>query len=127
IPAAIENVITEKNADRIKAKIISEGANGPTTPEADKILHKKGTIVIPDILANAGGVTMSWIEWSHNRMGCWLTDEEALARLDKKMTHNFHEVYNEWQKKYSEYPMRVAAYVIAIDRVVRAMKLRGWI
>ncbi len=127
IPAAIENVITEKNADRIKAKIISEGANGPTTPEADKILHKKGTIVIPDILANAGGVTMSWIEWSHNRMGCWLTDEEALARLDKKMTHNFHEVYKEWQKKYSEYPMRAAAYVIAIDRVVRAMKLRGWI
>ena len=127
MPAALENVITEKNADNIKAKIISECANGPTTPEADHILHKKGVIVIPDILANAGGVMMSWIEWSHNRMGCWLTDEEALDRLDKKMTHNFHEVYNEWQKKYSDHPMRAAAYAIAVDRVVRAMKLRGWI
>ncbi|MEM2535255.1 MAG: hypothetical protein QXD12_05555, partial [Candidatus Nezhaarchaeales archaeon] len=68
-----------------------------------------------------------WIEWSHNRMGCWLTDEEALARLDKMMTINFNKVLDEWQKKYSEYPMRVAAYVIAIDRVVKAMKLRGWI
>ncbi|WFO75262.1 Glu/Leu/Phe/Val dehydrogenase [Desulfurococcaceae archaeon MEX13E-LK6-19] len=127
IPAAIENVITEKNADRIKAKVISEGANGPTTPEADVILHKKGAVVIPDILANAGGVTMSWIEWSHNRMGCYLTDEEALSRLDKIMSHNFNRVFDEWQKKYSDHPMRAAAYAIAVDRVVRAMKLRGWI
>ncbi|MET1159907.1 MAG: Glu/Leu/Phe/Val dehydrogenase [Thermoprotei archaeon] len=127
VPAAIENVITDKNAPRIKAKIISEGANGPTTPEADRILHEKGVVVIPDILANAGGVTMSWIEWSHNRMGCWLTDEEALDRLDKMMSRNFNRVFDEWQKKYSEYPMRAAAYAIAVDRVVRAMKLRGWI
>ncbi len=127
IPAAIENVITEKNADKIKAKVISEGANGPTTPEADVILHKKGAVVIPDILANAGGVTMSWIEWSHNRMGCYLTDEEALNRLDKIMSHNFNRVFDEWQKKYSDHPMRAAAYAIAVDRVVRAMKLRGWI
>lgn len=127
MPAALENVITEKNAPNVKAKIISECANGPTTPEADNILHKKDVIVIPDILANAGGVMMSWIEWSHNRMGCWLTDEEALERLDRKMTHNFHEVYNEWRKKYSDHPMRAAAYAIAVDRVVRAMKLRGWI
>ncbi|MDH5815204.1 MAG: Glu/Leu/Phe/Val dehydrogenase [Candidatus Nezhaarchaeota archaeon] len=127
IPAAIENVITKENVERIKAKVIVEGANGPTTPEADKFLHERGVMVVPDILANAGGVTMSWIEWSHNRMGCWLTDEEALARLDKMMTINFNKVLDEWQKKYSEYPMRVAAYVIAIDRVVKAMKLRGWI
>ncbi|MEM4369803.1 MAG: Glu/Leu/Phe/Val dehydrogenase, partial [Desulfurococcaceae archaeon] len=80
VPAAIENVITSENVNRVKAKIISEGANGPTTPEADKVLHEKGTVVIPDILANAGGVTMSWIEWSHNRMGCFLTEEEALSR-----------------------------------------------
>ncbi len=127
VPAAVENVITEKNADRIKAKIISEGANGPTTPEADRILHKKGVIVLPDILANAGGVTMSWIEWCHNRMGGWLTDEEALSRLDRIMSQNFNSVFDEWQKKYSEYPMRIAAYAIAVDRVVRAMKVRGWI
>jgi glutamate dehydrogenase (NAD(P)+) len=127
VPAAIENVITAENVNRVKAKIISEGANGPTTPEADKVLHERGAVVIPDILANAGGVTMSWIEWAHNRMGCILTDEEALTRLDKIMTQNFNRVFDEWQKKYSEYPMRVAAYVIAVDRVVRAMKLRGWI
>jgi len=127
VPAAIENVITRENVNRVKAKLIVEGANGPTTPEADEILHERGAVVVPDILANAGGVTMSWIEWSHNRMGCWLTDEEALARLDKMMTLNFNRVYDEWQKKYSQYPMRVAAYVIAVDRVVRAMKLRGWI
>lgn len=127
VPAAIENVITEKNAPNIKAKVISEGANGPTTPEADKILHQKGVVVIPDILANAGGVTMSWIEWSSNRMGCWLTDEEALNRLDKIMTKNFNLVFDEWQKKYNDHPMRAAAYAIAVDRVVKAMKLRGWI
>jgi glutamate dehydrogenase (NAD(P)+) len=127
VPAAVENVITAENVNRVKAKIISEGANGPTTPEADKVLHERGVVVIPDILANAGGVTMSWIEWAHNRMGCILTDEEALTRLDKIMTQNFNRVFDEWQKKYSEYPMRVAAYVIAVDRVVRAMKLRGWI
>ncbi|MEM3926288.1 MAG: Glu/Leu/Phe/Val dehydrogenase [Desulfurococcaceae archaeon] len=127
IPAAIENVITAKNANNIKAKIIVEGANGPTTPEADKLLHEKGIVVIPDILANAGGVVMSWIEWSHNRMGCWLTDEEALSRLDKMMTINFHRVFDEWQRRYGEYPMRTAAYAIAVDRVVRAMKARGWI
>ena len=127
VPAAIENVITKSNAPRIKAKIISEGANGPVTPEADRVLHEKEIVVIPDILANAGGVTMSWIEWSHNRMGCWLTDEEALDRLDKIMTKNFNKVFDEWEKKYREYPMRAAAYAIAVDRVVKAMKLRGWI
>jgi len=127
VPAAVENVITRENVNRIKAKLVVEGANGPTTPEADKILHDRGVVVVPDILANAGGVTMSWIEWSHNKMGCFLTEEEALSRLDKIMTINFNKVYDEWQKKYSNYPMRVAAYAIAVDRVVKAMKLRGWI
>jgi len=127
VPAAIENVITKDNVERVKAKLIVEGANGPTTPEADKVLHDKGVVVVPDILANAGGVVMSWIEWSHNKMGCFLTDEEAISRLDKMMTLNFNRIFDEWQKKYSNYPMRVAAYVIAIDRVVKAMKLRGWI
>ena len=127
VPAAVENVITKDNAPRVKAKIISEGANGPTTPEADEILRKKDTIVIPDILANAGGVVMSWIEWANNRMGNWLTEEEALARLEKKMVENFSNVYSEWQRRFHEYPMRIAAYAIAVERVVNAMKLRGWI
>lgn len=127
VPSAIENVITLENAEKIKAKLISEGANGPTTPEADQVLHKKGIIVVPDILANAGGVVMSWIEWSHNRMGCWLTDEEALSRLDRIMSNNFQKVFDEWEKKLHQYPMRAAAYAIAVDRVVKAMKIRGWI
>ncbi len=127
IPAAIEEVITKDNADRIKAKVISEGANGPTTPEADIILRKKDAIVIPDILANAGGVIMSWIEWANNRMGNWLTEEEALRRLENKMVENFGKVYDEWQKRFYDHPMRTAAYAIAVERVLNAMKLRGWI
>ena len=127
VPAAIEEVIPKENADRIKAKVISEGANGPTTPEADIILRKKGAIVIPDILANAGGVIMSWIEWANNRMGNWLTEEQALDRLEHKMVENFNRVYEEWQKRFYEHPMRTAAYALAVERVLKAMELRGWI
>ena len=129
VPAAIENVITEANADRIKAKAIVEAANGPTTPDAEVILTKKGIVVVPDILANAGGVIMSHIEWVNNRMGGWITEEEAKNRLEQKMINNFNKVYEYWQSKLdtSKYNMRAAAYMIAVDRVVRAMKLRGWI
>ncbi len=129
VPAAIENVITEANADKIKAKAIVEAANGPTTPEAEEILTKKGIIVVPDILANAGGVIMSHIEWVNNRMGGWITEEEARNRLEQKMMNNFAKVWDYWQTKLdtSKYNMRAAAYAIAVDRVVRAMKLRGWI
>ncbi len=129
VPAAIENVITEANADKIKAKAIVEAANGPTTPEAEEILTKKGIVVVPDILANAGGVIMSHIEWVNNRMGGWITEEEAKNRLEAKMTNNFNRVWDYWQNKLdtSKYNMRAAAYAIAVDRVVRAMKLRGWI
>ncbi len=129
VPAAIENVITEANADRIKAKAIVEAANGPTTPEAEEILTKKGIVVVPDILANAGGVIMSHIEWVNNRMGGWITEEEARRRLEEKMTNNFMAVWDYWQSKLdtSKHNMRDAAYAIAVDRVVRAMKLRGWI
>ncbi|NOZ31164.1 MAG: Glu/Leu/Phe/Val dehydrogenase [Crenarchaeota archaeon] len=129
VPAAIENVITEANADRIKAKVIVEAANGPTTPDAEEILTKKGIIVVPDILANAGGVIMSHIEWVNNRMGGWITEEEARTRLEQKMVANTLKVWDYWQNKLdtSKYNMRAAAYAIAVDRVVRAMKLRGWI
>lgn len=129
IPAAIENVITEENADRIKAKIIAEAANGPTTPEAEEILTKKGIVVIPDILANSGGVIVSHIEWANNRIGGLITEDEARQRLENKMTTNFERVWDYWNKKLdtSKHNMRAAAYAIAVERVVNAMKLRGWI
>ncbi|MEB3851528.1 MAG: Glu/Leu/Phe/Val dehydrogenase [Desulfurococcales archaeon] len=129
VPAAIENVITEANADKIKAKVISEAANGPTTPAAEEVLTKKGIVVVPDILANAGGVIVSHIEWVNNRMGGWIKEEEAKARLEEKMVNNFHAVWDFWQKRLdtSKYNMRAAAYAIAVERVYRAMKLRGWI
>ncbi len=129
VPAAIENVITEENADRIKAKIIAEAANGPTTPEAEAKLTPRGIVVIPDILANAGGVIMSHIEWVNNRMGGYITEDEAKHKLEQKMTENFARVWDYWNKKLdtSKYNMRTAAYAIAVERVVNAMKLRGWI
>ena len=129
VPAAIENVITEENADRIKAKIIAEAANGPTTPEAEAKLTQRGIVVIPDILANSGGVIMSHIEWVNNRMGGYITEDEAKRKLEQKMTENFARVWDYWNKKLdtSKYNMRTAAYAIAVERVVNAMKLRGWI
>jgi len=127
IPAALENAITKENVDKIKAKIIAEAANGPTTPEADVELAKRGVVVIPDILANAGGVIMSHIEWVNNRMGGWIKEEEALARLEEKMTNNFEEVWKFWEEIGRDHPMRDAAYGVAVKRVVEAMKLRGWI
>jgi glutamate dehydrogenase (NAD(P)+) len=127
VPAAIENVITEQNANRIKAKIIAEAANGPTTAEADKILAQRGIIVIPDILANAGGVIMSHIEWVNNRMGGWITEEEAKRALENKMAQNTLAVWDYWHKEFdtSKHPMRDAAYALAVKRVIEAMKLRG--
>ncbi len=127
VPAALENVITEKNVERVKAKVISEGANGPTTPEADEVLARKEVIVVPDILANAGGVIMSHIEWVNNRMGGWITEEEAKNKLIEKMTNNFNAVWDFWNKIGRDKPMRDAAYGLAVKRVVEAMKLRGWI
>jgi len=125
IPAALENVITDKNAPNIKAKIIAELANGPTTPEADDILYKNGVHVIPDFLCNAGGVTVSYFEMVQNfYMYCW-NEEEVHERLDKKMTTAYHSVLD-IRKEYN-INMRQAAYVRAVERVVEAMKLRGWV
>ncbi|MBN1643891.1 MAG: Glu/Leu/Phe/Val dehydrogenase [Dehalococcoidales bacterium] len=125
IPAAIENVITEKNAGKIKAKIIAELANGPTIPEADDILYKKGIHVIPDFLCNAGGVTVSYFEMVQNFSLYPWEEAEVQERLDKKMTA----AYNSVLKTSRDYKinMRQAAYVIAVKRVVEAMKLRGWV
>lgn len=125
IPAALENVITENNASRIKAKIICELANGPTNLEADHTLYKNGKFVIPDFLANAGGVTVSYFEWVQNLYGLYWSAEEVYEKLDKKMTKAFHEMY-EMHKEKKVHP-RLAAYLVSIARVAEAMKLRGWV
>ncbi|MBN1380451.1 MAG: Glu/Leu/Phe/Val dehydrogenase [Deltaproteobacteria bacterium] len=125
LPSALENVITEANASKMKAKIIAELANGPTTPEADEILHKNGVHVIPDFLCNAGGVTVSYFEMVQNFYMYYWDVEDVHERLNKKMTVAYHSVLDA-SKKYN-INMRQAAYVVAVARVVEAMKLRGWV
>jgi glutamate dehydrogenase (NAD(P)+) len=124
IPAALENQITGKNADKIKAKIVLELANGPTTPEADEILYKKGILDIPDFLANAGGVTVSYFEWVQNINGYYWTLDEVYQRLDQKMTKAFWDVMDAMEK-YKVEP-RTAAYIVAVKRVADAVRIRGW-
>jgi glutamate dehydrogenase (NAD(P)+) len=123
IPAAIENQLTGANADKVKAKIILELANGPTTPEADEIFFKKGVLLMPDFLSNAGGVTVSYFEWVQNITGDYWTEGEVYKKLDAKMTKAAQDVLATY-KKYNVDP-RTAAYTIAVKRVADAMKLRG--
>ncbi|HHE40670.1 MAG TPA: Glu/Leu/Phe/Val dehydrogenase [Candidatus Cloacimonetes bacterium] len=124
-PAALENVITMDNAGNIKAKIVCELANGPTTPEADEILHKNGIHVIPDFLANAGGVTVSYFEQVQNTYNYYWPLEEVYEKLDQKMSTAYNSVY-EMHKKQNVH-MRLAAYMIAVSRVAEACKFRGWV
>jgi len=125
VPAALEHVITGENAAKIRAKIVAEAANGPTTPEADDILYEKGVHVIPDFLCNAGGVTVSYFEMAQNfNRYCW-TEEEVHERLDERMTAAYHATLR-GSKKY-DVNMRRSAYVVAIERVVEAMQTRGWV
>ncbi len=123
IPAALENVITTKNAPKIRAKVICEGANGPTTAAADAILDEKGIFVIPDILANAGGVTVSYFEWVQDRMGYFWSEDDVNSRLSGIMTRSFHDVLQ--LSKQHRVNMRTAAYMVSISRVATVHRLRG--
>jgi glutamate dehydrogenase (NAD(P)+) len=123
IPAATENVITSRNADKIRARIVVEGANGPTTAVADEILAEKRIFVMPDILANSGGVTASYFEWVQDRMGFFWKEAEVIQRLEDIMKESFEDVV-----RYAEahnVNNRIAAYMLAIDRVAINIKQRG--
>ncbi len=125
IPAALEGVLTEANADQVKAKIILELANGPTTPEADRIFHERGIYVLPDFLANAGGVTVSYFEMVQNAYNYYWDAETVYERLDRKMTEAYRAVHAAAEEHGVH--NRLAAYIVAVARVVEAIKLRGWV
>jgi glutamate dehydrogenase (NAD(P)+) len=123
VPAAKENVITSQNAHRIRARILCEGANGPTTAVADSILAESGVFVIPDILANAGGVTVSYFEWVQDRQGYFWNEQLVNKRLEEIMVNSFRDVVGYAEKHRVN--NRTAAYMLALDRVAFAIKLRG--
>ncbi len=124
VPAALENQITSTNADRIKAKIIGEAANGPTTPEADRILFDKGVFLLPDILANAGGVTVSYFEWVQDIQSFFWEESDINGKLQKIMSRSFNDVYRIATERRVD--MRTAAYVLAVGRVAEATRVRGF-
>jgi glutamate dehydrogenase (NAD(P)+) len=123
VPAALENVITSKNASKVQARIICEGANGPTTAGADSILEEKGIFVIPDILANAGGVTVSYFEWVQDRGGYFWPEDVVNDRLREIMTRSFKDVQD--LARQHKVNMRTAAYMLSISRVATVHRLRG--
>ncbi|WP_303965192.1 Glu/Leu/Phe/Val dehydrogenase [Sporosarcina ureae] len=125
VPAAIENQITEENAHNIKANIVVEAANGPTTAEATKILTDRGILLVPDVLASAGGVTVSYFEWVQNNMGYYWTEEEVREKMTQKMVAAFENVYNVSSTRNID--MRLAAYMIGVRRTAEASRFRGWV
>lgn len=129
-PDAMENQITTENVGKVKAKIIVEGANGPTTPEAEIKLYEMGTVIVPDFLANAGGVIMSYLEWVENLQWYFWDEDETRARLERIMKNNFLKVYNKFEEikgEKKEVTMRDAALIISIERLYEAMRYRGWL
>ncbi|MDF2536540.1 MAG: Glu/Leu/Phe/Val dehydrogenase, partial [Bacillales bacterium] len=125
VPAALENQITKENAPFIKAKIVVEGANGPTTPEGSCILEERGIVLVPDVLANAGGVTVSYFEWVQNNQGYYWSEEEVERKLDAMMVKSFNEIYELANSRRVD--MRLAAYMVGVRRMAEASRLRGWI
>jgi glutamate dehydrogenase (NAD(P)+) len=123
VPAALENVITSENADQIQAKIVGEGANGPTTPAAAKIMFEKDIMVVPDILCNAGGVTVSYFEWVQDRLGYFWSEEDVNNRLEEHMVRAFNDVYAVSEEYKCS--LRVASYILAVKRVTDVLLLRG--
>ncbi|MEM4734525.1 MAG: Glu/Leu/Phe/Val dehydrogenase [Candidatus Thorarchaeota archaeon] len=123
-PCALENQITEHNADKVKASLIVEGANGPTTPGADKILNERKVMVVPDILANAGGVTVSYFEWVQGLQNLFWDEQEVNEKLTKIMSRSFREV-RDTQKKYNLKDLRTAAMALAVERIAKVIQLRG--
>jgi glutamate dehydrogenase (NAD(P)+) len=123
VPAALENVLNRDNARQVKAKLIAEAANGPTTPEADAVFRAKGTVVIPDILANAGGVTVSYFEWVQGLQGFFWSEEEVFVHLKRIMDKAFEDTWNTSQKEKCD--LRTGAYILAVGRVAEATRLRG--
>ena len=124
VPAAISNQITEKNAHNIKAKIVVEAANGPTTAEATRILTERGILLVPDVLASAGGVTVSYFEWVQNNMGYYWTEEEVREKMTGKMVDAFENVYTVATTRNID--MRLAAYMIGVRKTAEASRFRGW-
>ena len=125
VPAAIANQITEENANKIKAEIIVEAANGPTTAEATKILTERGKLIVPDVLASAGGVTVSYFEWVQNNQGYYWSEEEVEEKLEKIMVKSFENVYN--TAKIRKLDMRLAAYMVGVRKTAEAARFRGWV
>lgn len=125
VPAAIENQITEKNANQIKATIVVEAANGPTTLEATRILSERGILLVPDVLASAGGVTVSYFEWVQNNQGYYWTEEEVEEKLEKVMVKSFDTVYTTAMNR--KVNMRLAAYMVGVRKMAEASRFRGWI
>ena len=123
IPAALENEIKSANAHNIKARIIVEGANGPTTINADEILHKRGTLIVPDILANAGGVIVSYFEWTQNLQSLFWDEEKVNTQLNKIMVKAIDEVFSLAEEK--NLSLRTSAYVLALQKLVKAKNIRG--
>jgi glutamate dehydrogenase len=128
IPAALQNAILKDNAKDVKAKIVVELANGGVNPDADEILEKNGAFVIPDILGNAGGVTVSYFEWVQNNYGYYWSEKEVNEKLERVMTEAFERVHNMYTThKADKITMRMAADMVAVERIGEAVKIRGWV